>query len=306
MDLRVFVEPHLGASHETLLIFATEAEESGFGGFFCSDHYLSEGEGAGLPGPTDAWLTLATVAQATNRIRLGTLVSPITFRLPGPMAICVAAVDTISSGRVELGLGAGWYEAEHRAYGIPFPPTVERFGRLEEQLQIIPGLWRTPIGTRFSFRGRYYSLTDSPALPKPAQPSGPPLIVGGRGAVRTPMLAARYASELNVPFADAGLTRQRFLQCEASCERVGRDPGEIVRSVSVTICCGENRADIERRLGVVMQHRASFHTAPLRGLPQDVAGQLEDYRAAGAERVYLQFLDLTDLDHLRLVASELL
>src|SRR3954453_20989606 len=148
MNLRVFTEPQQGASYDDLLRVAHAAEDLGFDAFFRSDHYLVMGDGDGLPGPTDAWMTLAGLARETSRIKLGTLVSPVTFRLPGVLAISVAQVDVMSGGRAELGLGAGWFEAEHRAYGIPFPP--KRFDLLEEQLAVVTGLWSTPRGETFS------------------------------------------------------------------------------------------------------------------------------------------------------------
>ncbi len=200
MQLRIFTEPQQGASYDDLLAVAQAAERLGFDGFFRSDHYLVMGGGDGLPGPTDAWVTLAGLARDTTRLRLGTLVTSATFRLPGPLAVSVAEVDHMSGGRVELGLGAGWYEAEHRAYAIPFPPLGERFERLEEQLAIITGLWGTPAGERFSYTGRHYEVTDSPALPKPRQQPRPPVIVGGHGPSRTPRLAATYADEFNLAF----------------------------------------------------------------------------------------------------------
>src|SRR5215469_4612791 len=199
MQLRIFTEPQQGASYETLLRAARAAEDLGFDGFFRSDHYLKMGDVSGLPGPTDSWVTLAGLARETTRIRLGTLVSAATFRYPGPLAISVAQVYQMSGGRVELGLGAGWFEAEHKAYAIPFPPLAERFARYEEQLAIITGLWETPDGGTFSFSGTYYTVTDSPALPKPAQRPRPPMIIGGAGARRTPRLAAAYADEYNIP-----------------------------------------------------------------------------------------------------------
>src|SRR6266851_3445083 len=182
MQLRIFTEPQHGADYSTLVRIAKATEELGFDAFFRSDHYLTMGSFSGLPGPTDAWITLAGLAVQTERIKLGTLVSPVTFRLPGPLAITVAQVDQMSGGRVEFGLGAGWYEAEHTAYGIPFPPLRERFDRLEEQLAIITGLWGTEEGETFSFEGTHYQLTDSPALPKPAQRPRPPVLLGGAGA----------------------------------------------------------------------------------------------------------------------------
>src|SRR3954463_856556 len=195
MVLSNFTQPQQGASYEDLLAVALTAEEEGFDAFFRSDHYLRMGPGGGEPGPTDAWITLAGLARETSRIRLGTLVSSATFRLPGPLAVTVAQVDAMSGGRVELGLGTGWFEAEHMAYGIPFSMLGERFERLEEQLGGITGLWRGPPGERFSFAGRHYQLEDSPALPKPVQQPHPPVIVGGGGAKRTPRLPPRSAAQ---------------------------------------------------------------------------------------------------------------
>src|SRR5687767_10098442 len=170
-------EPQLGATYDDLLAVARRTEEIGLDAFFRSDHHLTM-RGDGLPGPTDAWVTLAGLARETSRIRLGTLVTSATFRLPGPLAIAVAQVDAMSGGRIELGLGSGWFEQEHTAYGIPFPPLAERFDRLEEQLAIITGLWSTPVGKRFSYTGTHYQLQDSPALPKPVQQPHPPIVIG--------------------------------------------------------------------------------------------------------------------------------
>src|SRR5579871_1943038 len=156
MQLRIFTEPQQGADYATLLSVTRAAEELGFDAFFRSDHYLTMA-GSGLPGPTDAWITLAGLARETSRIRLGTLMSPATFRFPGPLAISVAQVDQMSGGRVEFGFGAGWFDAEHAAYAIPFPDLGERFERYEEQLAIITGLWETPAGQTFSFAGKYYT-----------------------------------------------------------------------------------------------------------------------------------------------------
>ena len=167
MLLRIFTEPQQGASYDELLAVAQRTEECGFDAFFRSDHYLVMGDGDGLPGPTDAWITLAGLARETQRIKLGTLVSPVTFRNPGVLAITVAQVDQMSGGRAELGLGAGWFEAEHAAYGLDFPDTRGRFELLAEQLELITGLWETPVGERYDFAGKHYQLKDSPALPKP-------------------------------------------------------------------------------------------------------------------------------------------
>ncbi len=229
-QLRIFTEPQQGATYDDLLAVARRAEQLGFGAFFRSDHYLAMGDAlaaGGLPGPTDAWITLAGLARDTSTIRLGTLVTAATFRLPGVLAIAVANVDQMSGGRIELGLGAGWYEQEHTAYGINFPDLGERFERLEEQLEIVTGLWSTPAGQAFTFAGKHYELTDSPALPKPAQGGHLPIIVGGGGQRRTPRLAARFATEFNLGFRsvdDFTAQRQRVLD---ACSAIGRDPASM-------------------------------------------------------------------------------
>ena len=210
MDLRIFTEPQQGATYGQQLAMARRAEECGYSAFFRSDHLLAMGDGDGLPGPTDTWTTLAGLARETLTIRLGTLVTSATFRHPGMLAVQVAQVDEMSGGRVELGLGAGWFEAEHAAYGIPFPqPVGERFERLEEQLAVITGLWQTPVGERFSFEGKHFQLSDSPALPKPVQ-APVPVVIGGTGRKRTPALAARFGSELNLPFVSVEDSARMF------------------------------------------------------------------------------------------------
>ena len=246
MELRIFTEPQEGADYATLLSVAQATERLGFDAFFRSDHYLTM-SGSGLPGPTDAWITLAGLARETSRIRLGTLMSPVTFRLPGPLAIAVAQVDQMSGGRAELGLGTGWFDAEHTAYGIPFPPLAERFARLEEQLEIITGLWETPEGGTFSFDGAHYTLSGSPALPKPAQRPRPPVLVGGDGPVRTPRLAARFADEYNIPFATVEDSAAAFGRVREACKDAGRDPGSLRYSAAQTVCCGRDETELARR-----------------------------------------------------------
>lgn len=221
MDLRIFTEPQQGATYDTLLTVAKATEDLGFDAFFRSDHYLRMGDGDGLPGPTDAWITLAGLARETKRIRLGTLMTAGTFRLPGVLAIQVAQVDQMSGGRVELGLGAGWFEEEHTAYGIPFPK--EKIARLEEQLAIVTGLWATEPGSTFDFHGTYYDLKDSPALPKPAQRKVP-VLIGGQGATRTPRLAARYADEFNMPFGSVEDSKRQFDRVRAAAEEAAAAP----------------------------------------------------------------------------------
>jgi len=303
MEYCVFVEPQQGASYAELSAFAQAAERLGFHGFFRSDHYLTMG-GSGLPGPTDAWTSLAALAVETSTIRLGTLVSSATYRQPGILAIQVANVDEISGGRVELGLGAGWYEKEHRAYGIPFPDN--RFGPLEEQLQILPGLWGISGDETYSFAGETYTLTDAPARQRPAQ-GRIPLIVGGGGPTRTPRLAAQYATEFNSFRGPVG-AGERFDVVRAACERVGRDPSSLRYSAAIQTVVGANEAEVERRAARVgktaAEHRANPDTAT--GTPSEVAATLAAYAALETARVYIQLMDMRDLDQLELLAAEVL
>ncbi|MFI0739121.1 LLM class F420-dependent oxidoreductase [Streptomyces sp. NPDC021100] len=301
MDLRIFTEPQQGADYDTLLTVAKATEDLGFDAFFRSDHYLAMGSSDGLPGPTDAWITLAGLARETRRIRLGTLMTAGTFRLPGVLAIQVAQVDRMSGGRVELGLGAGWYEAEHTAYGIPFPK--EKFGRLEEQLAIVTGLWETEVGATFDFDGEYYRLADSPALPKPAQPKVP-VLIGGLGASRTPRLAARYADEFNVPFASVADSERQFGRVRAAAEEAGRKPDDLVYSNALVVCVGKDDAEAARRAAAIGREVDELKANGLAGSPAEVVDKIGRYAEIGASRVYLQILDLDDLDHLELISAE--
>jgi F420-dependent oxidoreductase-like protein len=303
VELRIFTEPQMGATYDDLLAVARRTEDTGFDAFFRSDHYLTMG-GDGLPGPTDAWVTLAGLARETSRIRLGTLMTAGTFRLPGPLAISVAQVDQMSGGRVELGIGAGWFQAEHSAYGIPFPSLGERFDRYEEQLAIITGMWRTPPGETFDFPGTYHQLSDSPALPKPVQDGGVPVIVGGAGKKRTPRLAARYANEFNVPFASADDNARLFAGVRDACAEAGRDPSSLVYSSALVLCVGKDETEIARRAAAIGREVAELREHGVAGTPAEAVDVLGRYADAGAQRCYLQVLDLSDLDHLDLVASE--
>jgi F420-dependent oxidoreductase-like protein len=305
MDLRIFTEPQQGATYDQLLRMARAAEDLGFGAFFRSDHYLGMGTD-GLPGPTDAWTTLAGIARETTSIRLGTLMTSVTFRLPGPLAIQVAQVDQMSGGRVELGIGAGWYEAEHTAYGIPFPDARERFDMLEEQLAVVTGLWETPEGESFSFDGGHYTVTDSPGLPKPVQRPRPPVIVGGKGARRTPALAARYAQEFNLPFVSLDFTRTQFGRVRDACEADGRDPDELVWSNALILCCGRTDAEVRRRADAIGHSLDELGEIGLAGTPEQVVDRIGQYGERGSQRFYLQTLDLDDLDHVELVAGTVL
>jgi alkanesulfonate monooxygenase len=305
MELRVFTEPQQGATYDDLLAVARAAERLGYGAFFRSDHYLGMGT-RGEPGPTDAWVTLAGLARDTRTIRLGTLMTSATFRHPGVLAISVAGVDQMSGGRVELGVGAGWYEAEHTAYGVPFPGTRERFERLEETLEIVTGLWATPTGEDYDFRGRHHRLAHSPALPKPVQSPRPPVLVGGKGKRRTPALAARFADEFNVPFESVDFTRTQFGRVRDACAETGRDPGSLVYSNALVLCCGRDEAEVRRRADAIGRDVDELREHGLAGTPAEVVDTIGRYGDAGASRVYLQLLDLSDLEHLELVAAEVM
>jgi F420-dependent oxidoreductase-like protein len=304
MKLRIFTEPQEGADYETLLGAARAAEDSGFDAFFRSDHYRAIMGEPGLPGPTDAWVTLGALARETSRVRLGTLVTSATFRLPGPLAIQVAQVDRMSGGRVEFGLGSGWFETEHTAYGIPFPPVGERFDRLEEQLEIITGLWGTPEGQTYSFSGKHYQLTDSPALPKPAQ-ARPPVIIGGHGAKRTPRLAAAYADEFNVPFSSVADTGATYERVRAACTAAGRTK-PMIYSAAQTVCCGRTDAELTRRADAIGLTPDKAREDGLGGSPAEIVDKIGQFAELGAERIYLQVLDLADLEHIELLAAEVM
>ncbi len=301
MDLRIFTEPQQGATYDTLLTVAKATEDLGFDAFFRSDHYLRMGSVDGLPGPTDAWITLAGLARETRRIRLGTLMTAATFRLPGVLAIQVAQVDQMSGGRVELGLGAGWFEEEHSAYGIPFPK--EKFARLEEQLAIVTGLWQTPVGETFGYDGAHYQLVDSPALPKPAQ-SKVPVLIGGHGATRTPRLAAQYADEFNMPFASVEDSERQFGRVREAAEAAGRKGDDLVYSNALVVCVGKDDAEVARRAAAIGREVEELKENGLAGSPAEVVDKIGRYAEVGASRIYLQMLDLQDLDHLELISSQ--
>ena len=302
MQLRVFVEPQLGASFDDQLRVARAAEDLGFDAFFRSDHVLSMGSRDGLPGPSDAWTTLTALAAQTSRIRLGTLVSPVTFRYPGPLAIAVAQADVMSDGRIELGLGAGWYEREHAAYGIPYPSNAERFDMLAEQVEIIDGLLRTPAGASYGYSGAHYTVVDSPALPKPVQRPRPPIILGGAARRRGAELAARFADEFNVSFDQAG-TKDKVDRVRRAAELAGR---ELVYSAAQTVCVGRDDAEVRRRADAVGQSAGQLRENGLAGTPAEVVDRIGRFAEWGVSRLYLQTIDLHDLGHLELIAAQVL
>jgi F420-dependent oxidoreductase-like protein len=303
----VCLETQQGASYDQILCVARSAEAAGFDGVYLSDHYLKMGWKAGgdggFPGPSDAWTTLAGLARDTATIRLGTLVNSATFRQPVPLAIIVAQVDAMSGGRAVLGLGAGWYVAEHEVQGIPFPPVAERFDRLEEQLAIITGFWATPPAGSFTFRGNHYAVVDSPGLPKPVQRPGPPIVMGGEGAKRTPVLAARYATEFNAPFVSASKAAVLYERVRRACEEIGRDPASLALSAGVIVCCGNDAAEVSRRAKAIGIDPVDPPAEAVCGTPDEVAERLDAWVQAGAGHVYLEIDDLSDTEHLGLIAE---
>jgi F420-dependent oxidoreductase-like protein len=306
VDFRVFVEPQQGASYADQLAVAQAAEALAYSGFFRSDHYVAM-SGDGLPGPTDSWVTLGAIARETSSIRLGTLVTSATFRHPGPLAVSVAQVDAMSDGRVELGMGTGWFEREHQAYGIPFPSAGERFARLTEQLEIITGLWTTPAGETFDYAGTHYALGDCPALPKPVQRPHPPIIIGGLGAKRTPALAATFADEFNVPFATLEAVRTQYQRVADAVDSVGRSTESMTYSAAFVLCAGRDDAELTRRAGAIGRDLEEMRSnSPVVGTPPQIVDRLGPFASAGVQRVYLQALDLADLDHLELFAAEVI
>jgi len=304
VDFRVFVEPQQGASYSDQLAVAQAAEALGFSAFLRSDHFVAM-SGDGLPGPTDSWVTLSGIARETSSIRLGTLVTSATFRHPGPLAVAVAQVDEMSNGRVEFGIGTGWFEREHLAYAIPFPPLRERFARLTEQLELITGLWTAPVGETFDYAGAHYAVNDSPALPKPVQRPHPPIIIGGTGANRTPALAATFADEFNVPFAPLDTIKTQFERIREAVDSVGRPPDSMTYSAAFVVCAGRDDAEIRRRAAAIGRELDELRSnSPLVGTPGEIVEQLGAFADIGVQRVYLQLLDLSDLEHLRLFADE--
>ncbi|QZT57458.1 LLM class F420-dependent oxidoreductase [Mycolicibacterium vanbaalenii] len=305
-DFRIFVEPQQGASYADQLAVARTAESAGYSAFFRSDHYVAMA-GDGLPGPTDSWVTLAGIARETSTIRLGTMVTSATFRYPGPLAISVAQVDEMSGGRVEFGIGAGWFEAEHKAYAIPFPPLGERFDRLTEQLEILTGLWTAAPDETFDYSGRHYSIVDSPALPKPAQRPHPPIIIGGGGAKRTPALAARFADEFNIPFVPLDTLTEQYGRVAAAVEQAGRAKDSLIYSAAFVLCVGRDETEIARRAAAIGREVDELRSnSPVVGTPGEVVDKLRPFLEAGVQRIYLQLLDMSDLDHVQFFAEQVI
>ena len=303
MDFRIFVEPQQGTTYERLRALASHAEDLGFNGFFTSDHYLKMGDSDGLPGPTDAWTTLAGLSRDTSTIRLGTLVTPITFRHLGSLAISVSQIDQMSDGRIELGLGAGWYEEEHKAQGLPFPHIGTRFNMLEEWLEILNSIWNSPEGELFSYDGKTIQFSNSMGLPKPKQEKGPPIIIGGMGKKKTPALVAKYASEYNTPFVSPADFGSLVSVVKDACAKLGRNPEDLTYSCAQVFCCGENETILNNRASAIGRDVDELRLNGFAGTPDEVSSKIETFKQRGCDRFYLQILDDCDLEHLDLAAE---
>ena len=306
MTLRIFTEPQQGASYDQLLTVAQTAQDCGFDAFFRSDHVLKMGSVSGLPAATDAWITLAGLARDTTTIRLGTLVTPVTFRPIGMFAVTAAEVDQMSGGRVEVGLGAGWFDAEHQAFGLPFPAVNERYDLLEDQLAILHGAWTAPAGATFELTGKTCAVSIAADTIRPHQRPHPPIVLGGQAGPRSARLAATYADEYNSAFVPAETMREIHDRIRKACEDAGRNPSTLVYSAAQVVCCGQDEDEIARRAKAIGREVAELRENGLAGTPAEVLDKLGRFAEHGAERFYLQVLDLTDLDHLRLIAEEVL
>jgi F420-dependent oxidoreductase-like protein len=296
------MEPRHGATYDRIRALAQATEEAEFDAFFRSDHYLGIDSTDPDYLPTDSWTTLGALARDTRRVKLGTLMTAGTYRNPAVLAMAVASVDQISDGRICLGIGTGWYEREHQAFGIPFPPIGERFDRLDEAMQIITGLWTTPRGEQFSFQGEFWQLDQCANFPALVQRPRPEIIIGGTGPRRTPLMAARYADEFNSGAGHA--CGERFQNVRRTCEEIGRDPATLRMSATYPVICGSTREQAQQRLDRLGPPGARMLAGGVVGTPSVVVGALEQLAQEGCETVYLHVFDIDDTDHIALLGRE--
>jgi F420-dependent oxidoreductase-like protein len=314
MRLALMTEPQQGLSYDDILACATAADEAGLEAFFRSDHYAS------FPGPegeptTDAWATLAGLARDTRRIHIGALVSPVTFRLPGPFAKLVTTVDEMSGGRLEVGMGAGWNDDEHAQLGIAFPSLGERFEMLEESVEILHGLWTQPDG--WAFEGRHWRIRDALFNPKPSElrPDGghPPIILGGGGGPRLARLAARFADEFNLTSASPDGARAAYARLDEACAAQGREPASVARSAMTGVLIAETEQELRDRTHALLEFTGDGDGADadawldqrrsrwIIGTLDQAAERIAAFADAGAGRLMLQTFLPRDLDHVRLM-----
>ena len=306
----LMIEPQQGLSYADQLALARRAESLGFEAFFRSDHYESFPGDAGRA-TTDAWAVLAGLARETTTIRLGSLVSPVTFRHAGAFAKVVATVQAMSGGRMEVGVGAGWHEQEHRRHGVPFPEISERADMLEETLTIMRGLWQELDG--WSFDGAHWSVAD--ALFRPRPDPVPPLIVGGTGTPRSYRLAARWADEFNLTSTEPGKVAATFTKIDEACRAIGRDPSTLRRSAMVGVLVGRDAGEVSRRTADLMAGFGATGPADawfaeheprwIFGTPAEARARADEFAAAGVGRIMLQDYIPLDLDHLDVMAEAL-
>jgi F420-dependent oxidoreductase-like protein len=308
----VMLEPQEGGTYDEMLSLAQRAEALGFGGFFRSDHYHP----MNVPldsDSSDAWAVLAGLARDTKRLRLGTMVSPMTFRYPGEFAKQVATIDQMSGGRIEVGMGGGWFEKEHVAYGLPFPDAKGRLDILEDSLEICTRLWSDGIG--HTYEGRAFSIKDAPGYPKPAQRPHPPIIIGGGGARRTPRLAAQFADEWNV-FGGLKTFNERNARVLEACKTIGRDPATLKITMAGPTVIGVDEADLRKKAQLRLDHNNQKDNVNewiasmsgdgwLVGTVDQVAEKVNTLRAAGAQRIYFQIIPVNDDGQLDIIANDL-
>jgi F420-dependent oxidoreductase-like protein len=310
MRFALMTEPQQGLTYDEILALARAAEAAGLEAFFRSDHYASFPGPRGLP-TTDAWATLAGLARDTSTIRIGSLVSPVTFRIPGTFAKQVATVDEMSGGRVEVGMGAGWNDEDHHQLGIPFPPLKERYDRLEEALAIVHGLWTEPDG--WNYRGATWQVTDALFRPRPTAGGRrhPNLILGGEGGPRLARLVATYADEFNRTSASPANVRDAYARVHAACAAARRDPDTIVRSAMVGVLVADSQTEMRDRLRQQIAFVGSSSSAEqwlakrqdrwIMGTPDQARQRIEEFANAGVQRIMLQDFLPRDLEMVALL-----
>jgi F420-dependent oxidoreductase-like protein len=311
----IMTEPQEGGTYDEILALAQKTEALGFEGFFRSDHYMPVN--SNIPPTavsTECWATLAGLARETKRLRLGTMISPMTFHYPGEFAKIVATIDQMSGGRIEVGMGGGWYGKEHAAYSLPFPDAKGRLDILEDTLEICTRLWSDGVG--HSYQGRVFSITDSPGSPKPAQRPHPPIIIGGGGARRTPRLAAQFGDEFNI-FGGINTFNTRKQRLLDACAAHGRDPSTIKLTAACVTVVGTDEADLKRRVKIRLDFNNEKNDpgewiAMMRGdgwlvgTVEQVAEQVRELKAAGAQRIYFQLVPLDDHGMLEIIANDVI